>query len=68
MYIEEKPFETLYIVQVWYGNKPGKQGKFYITEDKINMQVLCIMSIKTKDDHMISNINLKNIHRKFNET
>ena len=35
------------------------QGKFYITEDKINMQVLCIRSMKTKDDHKIGNVNLK---------
>ena len=31
-------------------NKLSKQGEYNITEDEIDMQVLSIMSMKTKDD------------------
>ena len=52
------------IWNTWYShkkddNKFGRQGGYDITDDKINLQLLSIMSIKTNDDLKIGNVNIK---------
>ena len=39
--------------------KIDKQGEYDITEDKINMPVLSIRSMKTNYDLKIGNVNIK---------
>ena len=65
--IEEKPFEKRYIVEVAINNETNEFRKMIANLEnngnmilqKINMQVLSIMSMKTNDDLKIGNVNIK---------
>ena len=67
MDIEEEPFERLNIGEVAIDietnefrkmiKKTWKKCEYDISEDKINMQVLRIMSMKTNGDLKIGNVN-----------
>ena len=67
MDIEEKPFEKRYIVEVAINNETNEFRKMIANLEnngnmilqKINMQVLSIMSMKTNDDLKIGNVNIK---------
>ena len=68
MDIKKEPFETLALVEVAMSNDNNelrkivtnfKKREYDITEDKINMQVLSIRSIKTNDVINIGNVDIK---------